>query len=81
MVPGAVAAQTLTEPRQTAPSLRCSTADAYSNGDSEVIIGKAIKRFNIPRESVVILTKVRPPSLLTLPPTNDRVPPRHQQSG
>jgi len=33
------------------------TANVYSNGASEVIVGKAIKKFNIPREKVVILTK------------------------
>ncbi|KAL4865195.1 hypothetical protein BDV12DRAFT_188364 [Aspergillus spectabilis] len=34
------------------------TADAYSNGLSETIIGKAPKKYNITREQVVILTKV-----------------------
>jgi aryl-alcohol dehydrogenase-like predicted oxidoreductase len=34
------------------------TANTYSNGESEVIIGKALKKFNIPRERVVILSKV-----------------------
>lgn len=29
----------------------------YSNGVSEEIIGKAIKKFNIPRHKLVILTK------------------------
>lgn len=29
----------------------------YSNGASEVTIGKALKKYNIPREKVVILTK------------------------
>ncbi|KAH8811984.1 aldo-keto reductase-like protein [Xylogone sp. PMI_703] len=33
------------------------TADAYSNGISEQIIGKALKKYNIPRHRVVILTK------------------------
>lgn len=33
------------------------TADMYSNGISEQIIGKAIKKFNIPREKLVLLTK------------------------
>ena len=33
------------------------TANVYSNGVSEVIVGKAIKKYNIPREKVVILTK------------------------
>ena len=35
------------------------TANVYSSGMSEEIIGKAIKKFNIPREKLVILTKVR----------------------
>ncbi|TEA13868.1 Versiconal hemiacetal acetate reductase [Colletotrichum sidae] len=34
------------------------TADMYSNGQSEVIIGKALKKFNIPRQKVVILSKI-----------------------
>ncbi|KAL7271524.1 hypothetical protein RUND412_005716 [Rhizina undulata] len=33
------------------------TANAYSNGESERIIGKALKKFGIPRERVVIMTK------------------------
>ncbi|KAJ9605531.1 CSG1/SUR1-like protein [Cladophialophora chaetospira] len=33
------------------------TADAYSHGRSEEIIGKAIKKYNIPRERLVILSK------------------------
>ncbi|KAI1261163.1 aldo-keto reductase [Xylariaceae sp. FL1019] len=33
------------------------TAGAYSNGLSEVVFGKALKEFNIPREKVVIMTK------------------------
>ncbi|PSN61726.1 aldo-keto reductase-like protein [Corynespora cassiicola Philippines] len=33
------------------------TANVYSNGASEVIIGKALKKYQIPREKVVILTK------------------------
>ncbi|KAG0636938.1 NADP-dependent oxidoreductase domain-containing protein [Tuber brumale] len=33
------------------------TADTYSNGLSEVIVGKAIKGYNIPRERLVIMTK------------------------
>ena len=31
----------------------------YSNGLSEVILGKAIKQLNLPREELVIMTKVR----------------------
>lgn len=34
------------------------TANVYSNGDSERIVGKAIKKFKIPRDELVILTKV-----------------------
>ncbi|CUM65807.1 uncharacterized protein PRCAT00003455001 [Priceomyces carsonii] len=33
------------------------TADTYSGGDSERIIGKFLKHYNIPREDVVIMTK------------------------
>jgi len=34
-------------------------ANAYSNGESEKILGQAIKRYDLPREELVILTKVR----------------------
>ncbi|OZJ02773.1 hypothetical protein BZG36_03482 [Bifiguratus adelaidae] len=34
------------------------TANVYSNGESEKVVGKAIKHFNIPRENLVIATKV-----------------------
>jgi len=30
----------------------------YSNGVSEEILGKAIKKFNLPRDEIVVLTKV-----------------------
>lgn len=33
------------------------TANMYSNGVSEEILGKALKKFNIPRHKVVIMTK------------------------
>ncbi|KAK0509835.1 hypothetical protein JMJ35_008229 [Cladonia borealis] len=33
------------------------TANVYSNGESEEIIGKALKKYNIPRDKVVIMTK------------------------
>jgi aryl-alcohol dehydrogenase-like predicted oxidoreductase len=33
------------------------TADAYSNGYSEIVLGRALKKFNIPRSQVVIATK------------------------
>ena len=31
----------------------------YSNGLSEVILGKAIKQHNLPRDEIVVMTKVR----------------------
>jgi aryl-alcohol dehydrogenase-like predicted oxidoreductase len=34
------------------------TANVYSNGVSEEILGKAIRKFNLPRENLVIATKV-----------------------
>uniref|UniRef100_A0A060T6X0 ARAD1B15466p n=1 Tax=Blastobotrys adeninivorans TaxID=409370 RepID=A0A060T6X0_BLAAD len=34
------------------------TANVYSHGESERLIGKFIKKYNIPRSSIVILTKV-----------------------
>jgi len=34
------------------------TANVYSNGLSEVILGKAIKEHNLPRDEIVIMTKV-----------------------
>ncbi|PCH42970.1 aryl-alcohol dehydrogenase [Wolfiporia cocos MD-104 SS10] len=33
------------------------TANVYSNGLSEIILGKAIKQLNLPREELVIMTK------------------------
>lgn len=33
------------------------TADVYSGGTSERLIGKAIKQYNIPRNELVIMTK------------------------
>ncbi|CUM51270.1 unnamed protein product [Debaryomyces tyrocola] len=35
--------------------------NAYSNGKSEILLGKFIKKYNIPRERIVILTKVYSP--------------------
>ncbi|TFY65126.1 hypothetical protein EVG20_g5710 [Dentipellis fragilis] len=35
------------------------TANVYSNGLSEVILGKAIKQHNLPRDEIVVMTKVR----------------------
>ena len=34
------------------------TANVYSNGASENIIGKAIKKYNLPRHKLVICTKL-----------------------
>ena len=34
------------------------TANVYSNGVSEVILGKAIKQYNLPRDEIVVMTKV-----------------------
>ena len=31
---------------------------AYSNGVSEVVLGKAIQEFNLPRDEIVVMTKV-----------------------
>ena len=33
------------------------TADIYSNGVSELVLGKFLKHYNIPRDKIVILTK------------------------
>lgn len=33
------------------------TADTYSNGLSEVVLGKAIKQLNLPRDEIVVMTK------------------------
>ncbi|KAG8971665.1 hypothetical protein FRC05_010921 [Tulasnella sp. 425] len=33
------------------------TADIYSNGESEIILGKAIKKYNLPRDEIVVMTK------------------------
>ncbi|CAE6376272.1 unnamed protein product [Rhizoctonia solani] len=34
------------------------TADVYSNGLSEIILGKAIKQHKLPRDEIVVMTKV-----------------------
>lgn len=34
------------------------TADTYSNGVSEIILGKAIKELKLPRNEIVVMTKV-----------------------
>ncbi|KAG8944645.1 hypothetical protein FRC03_001961 [Tulasnella sp. 419] len=33
------------------------TANIYSNGASEIIVGKAIKKYNLPRDEIVVMTK------------------------
>ncbi|KAG1316156.1 hypothetical protein G6F62_013662 [Rhizopus arrhizus] len=32
--------------------------DVYSNGESERVLGEAIKKFNLPRSRIVVATKV-----------------------
>ncbi|KAI0319692.1 NADP-dependent oxidoreductase domain-containing protein, partial [Amylostereum chailletii] len=34
------------------------TSNSYSNGVSEIILGKAIKQHNLPRDEIVVMTKV-----------------------
>jgi aryl-alcohol dehydrogenase-like predicted oxidoreductase len=34
------------------------TANAYGNGLSEIVIGKAIQKFELPRQKLVIMTKI-----------------------
>ncbi|KAG8959374.1 hypothetical protein FRC03_008071 [Tulasnella sp. 419] len=34
------------------------TANVYSNGMSEVVLGKAIKKYNLPRDEIVVMTKL-----------------------
>jgi aryl-alcohol dehydrogenase-like predicted oxidoreductase len=41
------------------PFLASDGRQVYSNGASEIILGKAIKQLNLPREEIVVLTKVR----------------------
>ena len=51
------------------------TANTYSNGQSEVIIGKALKEYNIPRSKVVLMTKIYYPVMDSDPdyrPSNPR---------
>ncbi|EDO15289.1 hypothetical protein Kpol_449p4 [Vanderwaltozyma polyspora DSM 70294] len=38
------------------------TANVYSNGQSEIILGEFLRKYNIPRETVVIMTKLRFPA-------------------
>jgi len=42
------------------------TANIYSGGESEIILGKALKEINAPRESFVIMTKLFFPTLMTM---------------
>ncbi|KAJ7650606.1 Aldo/keto reductase [Roridomyces roridus] len=35
------------------------TANVYSNGQSEVVLGNAIKTLGLPREEIVVMTKIR----------------------
>ncbi|KAJ6543543.1 Aldo/keto reductase [Mycena vulgaris] len=42
------------------------TANMYSNGMSEVVLGNAIKKLQLPREEIVVMTKVRHPVGKTL---------------
>ena len=51
------------------------TADTYSNGQSESIIGKALQVYNIPRSKVVIMTKLFYPVLEDTP--NARLQPAY----
>ncbi|KAG7439395.1 Aldo/keto reductase, partial [Guyanagaster necrorhizus] len=34
------------------------TANVYSNGQSEMFLGKATKQENLPRDGIVVMTKV-----------------------
>ncbi|KDQ64777.1 hypothetical protein JAAARDRAFT_202062 [Jaapia argillacea MUCL 33604] len=43
------------------------TSNVYSNGLSEKILGKAIKQYNLPREEIVVMTKVYFPVSTTDP--------------
>ncbi|KAK5637364.1 hypothetical protein RRF57_013076 [Xylaria bambusicola] len=45
------------EPAIGNTDLGLDTANAYSNGESERIIGKALKKYNIPRSKAVLMTK------------------------
>lgn len=45
-------------PRYDAGIQTFDTAGCYSNGLSETVLGNAIKHFNLPRDEIVIMTKV-----------------------
>lgn len=56
--------QPYTHLQKTLPSYEAGiqtfdTANVYSNGESERILGKAIKQLNLPRDEIVVMTKVR----------------------
>ncbi|EKG20908.1 Aldo/keto reductase [Macrophomina phaseolina MS6] len=53
--------RTLHSKTQSANTPAQDTADTYSNGKSEEIIGKALKQYAIPRSKVVILSKIYNP--------------------
>lgn len=39
--------------------------EVYSDGQSEIILGKAIKQLNLPRDEIVVMTKVMQCILMT----------------
>lgn len=45
-------------PRYDAGIQTFDTADVYSNGLSEIILGNSIRKLNLPRQELVIMTKV-----------------------
>jgi aryl-alcohol dehydrogenase-like predicted oxidoreductase len=49
------------------------TADMYSNGESERVVGRAMKELKIPRSDIVIMTKA-------FFPTMDSVPAEHKEN-
>ncbi|KZP19038.1 Aldo keto reductase [Athelia psychrophila] len=51
------------------------TANVYSNGASEVVLGKAIKAHNLPRDEIVIMTKLFMTVGRTAPSILDVAPP------
>ncbi|KZP14872.1 aryl-alcohol dehydrogenase [Athelia psychrophila] len=50
------------------------TANVYSNGASEIVLGKAIKTHNLPRDEIVVMTKVFFPVGRTASSLNDMTP-------
>jgi len=51
------------------------TANVYSNGESERVLGKAIKQLNLPREEIVVMTKLYAPVGRTADAKFDGAPP------